>query len=105
MFEASSLTADSIEKDSYTSIAANSAFNLRFGTAPYQWYAGNPKHAKRFAAAMKGLVKRKCKHAKNKMVGKTLCIAILTYATQLQSIEITQKSGTVSIGPSSETRR
>lgn len=56
MFEASSLTATSIEKSPYTSNAQNSAFNLRFGTSPYKWYAENPKRGARFASAMAGLV-------------------------------------------------
>lgn len=56
MFEASSLTATSIEKSPYTSNAEDSAFNLRFGTSPYKWYAENPKRGARFASAMAGLV-------------------------------------------------
>jgi hypothetical protein len=57
MFEASSLTATSIEKSPYTSSAEDSAFNLRFGTSPYKWYAENPKRGARFASAMAGLVR------------------------------------------------
>jgi hypothetical protein len=56
MFEASSLTATSIEKAPYTSNAEDSAFNLRFGTSPYKWYAENPERGARFASAMAGLV-------------------------------------------------
>jgi len=55
MFEAASLTATSIEKAPYTSDAAHSAFNLRFGVSPYQWYAANPERGARFASAMAGL--------------------------------------------------
>ncbi|KGO69934.1 O-methyltransferase, family 2 [Penicillium italicum] len=54
MFEAASLTAASIEKSPYTSKAEDSAFNLRFGTSPYKWYAENPKRGARFASAMAG---------------------------------------------------
>ncbi|EED13646.1 O-methyltransferase, putative [Talaromyces stipitatus ATCC 10500] len=56
MFEASSLTATSIEKLPYNSVAEYSAFNLRFGTSPYKWYAENPERGARFASAMAGLV-------------------------------------------------
>ncbi|KAI1176168.1 putative O-methyltransferase [Nemania sp. FL0916] len=56
MFEASSLTASSIEKSPYTSEAVDSAFNLRFGTSPYKWYAENPERGHRFASAMAGYV-------------------------------------------------
>jgi hypothetical protein len=56
MFEASSLTANSIQKAPYTSEAKNSAFNLRFGTSPYTWYAENPERGARFASAMAGYV-------------------------------------------------
>lgn len=56
MFEAASLTAASIEKSPYTSNAEDSAFNLRFGTSPYKWYAENPKRGARFASAMAGYV-------------------------------------------------
>lgn len=54
MFEAASLTATSIEKAPYTSDAPHSAFNLRFGMSPYQWYAANPERGARFASAMAG---------------------------------------------------
>ncbi|KAI1496582.1 putative O-methyltransferase [Biscogniauxia marginata] len=56
MFEAASLTATSIENAPYTCDAAHSAFNLRFGTSPYQWYAANPERGARFASAMAGYV-------------------------------------------------
>ncbi|CAG8117134.1 unnamed protein product [Penicillium olsonii] len=56
MFEAASMTAASIEKSPYTSNAEDSAFNLRFGTSPYKWYAENPKRGARFASAMAGYV-------------------------------------------------
>ncbi|KAK5997658.1 O-methyltransferase sol2 [Cladobotryum mycophilum] len=56
MFEAASLTATSIEKTPYTSDAKDSAFNLRFGTSPYVWYAENPERGSRFASAMAGYV-------------------------------------------------
>ncbi len=56
MFEASSLTANSIQKAPYTSEAKDSAFNLRFGTSPYTWYAQNPERGARFASAMAGYV-------------------------------------------------
>lgn len=56
MFEAASLTAASIEKSPYISNAEDSAFNLRFGTSPYKWYAENPKRGARFASAMAGYV-------------------------------------------------
>ncbi|KAI1312683.1 putative O-methyltransferase [Xylaria venustula] len=56
MFEASSLTANSIQKAPYTSEAKNSAFNLRFGTSPYTWYSQNPERGARFASAMAGYV-------------------------------------------------
>jgi hypothetical protein len=56
MFEASSLTATSIETAPYTSNAEDSAFNLRFGTSPYKWYAENPERGARFASAMAGYV-------------------------------------------------
>ncbi|KAL7625746.1 hypothetical protein AAE478_004969 [Parahypoxylon ruwenzoriense] len=56
MFEASSLTATSIQKAPYISDAAHSAFTTRFGTSPYQWYAANPERGARFASAMAGLV-------------------------------------------------
>ncbi|KAI9148768.1 O-methyltransferase sol2 [Paramyrothecium foliicola] len=56
MFEASSLTATSIQKAPYTSKAEDSAFNLRFGTSPYSWYATNKERGARFASAMAGYV-------------------------------------------------
>ena len=56
MFEAASLTATSVQKAPYESTAENSAFNLRFGTSPYTWYAENPERGARFASAMAGLV-------------------------------------------------
>lgn len=56
MFEAASLTATSIENAPYTCDAAHSAFNVRFGTSPYQWYAANPERGARFASAMAGYV-------------------------------------------------
>jgi len=56
MFEAASLTATSIQKTPYTSEAKDSAFNLRFGTSPYTWYAENPERGSRFASAMAGYV-------------------------------------------------
>ena len=56
MFEASSLTATSVQKTPFTSKAEDSAFNLRFGTSPYTWYAENPERGARFASAMAGLV-------------------------------------------------
>ncbi|RYC63870.1 hypothetical protein CHU98_g2334 [Xylaria longipes] len=56
MFEASSLTASQIQKSPFTSNAEDSAFNLRFGTSPYKWYAENPERGARFASAMAGLV-------------------------------------------------
>lgn len=56
MFEASSLTADSIQKAPFTSEAKDSAFNLRFGTSPYTYYAENPERGARFASAMAGYV-------------------------------------------------
>lgn len=59
MFEAASLTATAIEKAPFTSDAANSAFSLRFGTTPYQWYGANPERGARFASAMAGLVQSK----------------------------------------------
>ncbi|KAI1141495.1 putative O-methyltransferase [Hypoxylon sp. FL0543] len=56
MFEAASLTAKSIENAPYTVDGAHSAFSVRFGTSPYQWYAANPERGARFASAMAGLV-------------------------------------------------
>ncbi|KID82224.1 O-methyltransferase, family 2 [Metarhizium guizhouense ARSEF 977] len=56
IFEASSLTAASIAKEPFASHATNSAFNLRFGTSPYQWFMANPERGERFASAMAGLV-------------------------------------------------
>lgn len=56
MFEAASLTASSIQKAPFTSEAKDSAFNLRFGTSPYTWYAENPERGARFASAMAGYV-------------------------------------------------
>ncbi|KAI1827428.1 putative O-methyltransferase [Xylaria intraflava] len=56
MFEAASLTATSVEQQPFTSTPDNSAFNIRFGTTPYKWYAANPARGARFAAAMAGLV-------------------------------------------------
>ena len=56
MFEAASLTASSIQKTPFISKAEDSAFNLRFGTSPYTWYAENPERGARFASAMAGLV-------------------------------------------------
>ncbi|KAI0483731.1 putative O-methyltransferase [Xylaria cf. heliscus] len=56
MFEAASMTASQIQKSPFTSNAADSAFNLRFGTSPYKWYAENPERGARFASAMAGLV-------------------------------------------------
>lgn len=56
MFEAASLTATSIQKTPYLSEAKDSAFNLRFGTSPYTWYAENPERGARFASAMAGYV-------------------------------------------------
>ncbi|KAJ8115123.1 hypothetical protein ONZ43_g4740 [Nemania bipapillata] len=56
MFEAASLTANSIQKSPFTSEAKDSAFNLRFGTSPYTWYAQNPERGARFASAMAGYV-------------------------------------------------
>ncbi|KAI0521825.1 putative O-methyltransferase [Xylaria bambusicola] len=57
MFEAASLTATSIQKAPYQSIPEHSAFNIRFGVSPYQWYTSNPERGARFAAAMAGLAK------------------------------------------------
>ncbi|KAJ8132488.1 hypothetical protein O1611_g1136 [Lasiodiplodia mahajangana] len=56
MFEAASLTATSVQQDPYLSTPAHSAFNIRFGISPYQWYAQNPERGARFASAMAGLV-------------------------------------------------
>ncbi|KAI0853705.1 putative O-methyltransferase [Daldinia vernicosa] len=55
MFEAASLTATSIEKAPYTIDADHSAFSLRFGISPYQWYTANPERGTRFTSAMAGL--------------------------------------------------
>ncbi|KAI0108553.1 putative O-methyltransferase [Nemania sp. FL0031] len=56
MFEAASMTATSVQQDPYLSTPAHSAFNIRFGISPYQWYAQNPERGARFASAMAGLV-------------------------------------------------
>ncbi|KAI1124383.1 putative O-methyltransferase [Nemania abortiva] len=56
MFEAASLTAASVQQDPFSSTPAHSAFNIRFGISPYQWYAQNPERGARFASAMAGLV-------------------------------------------------
>ena len=50
------MTASQIQKSPFTSNAEDSAFNLRFGTSPYKWYAENPERGARFASAMAGLV-------------------------------------------------
>ncbi|KAI6777703.1 O-methyltransferase [Emericellopsis cladophorae] len=62
MFEAASMTATSIQKAPFTSEAKNSAFNLRFGTSPYTWYAENPERGARFASAMAGYVQMNRDH-------------------------------------------
>ncbi|RYP05940.1 hypothetical protein DL764_003474 [Monosporascus ibericus] len=59
MFEAASLTAQSIERAPYTSDSAHTAFTLRFGTHPYKWYMANPERGARFASAMAGLAQSK----------------------------------------------
>ncbi|KAF5137745.1 O-methyltransferase sol2 [Metarhizium anisopliae] len=56
MFEASSLTAASIAKKPFASHATHSAFNLRFGASPYQWFMANPERGERFASAMAAFV-------------------------------------------------
>ncbi|CAI6270194.1 unnamed protein product [Periconia digitata] len=54
MFEAASLMAAAIEKAPESLDVAQSAFQLRFGMTPYEWYAANPERGSRFAAAMAG---------------------------------------------------
>jgi len=56
MFEAASNMANSIEAAPYVSEIGQSAFALRFGMSPYQYYAANPERGSRFAAAMAGYV-------------------------------------------------
>jgi trans-aconitate methyltransferase len=56
MFEAASYMANSVEAAPYVSDIGHSAFALRFGMSPYQYYAANPERGSRFAAAMAGYV-------------------------------------------------
>lgn len=54
IFEAASLMATAVEKAPESLDVAQSAFQLRFGMTPYQWYNLNPERGSRFAAAMAG---------------------------------------------------
>ncbi|KAI8963491.1 putative O-methyltransferase [Daldinia sp. FL1419] len=56
MFEAVSMSATAIESAPYTSDISHTAFTMRFGSPPYQWYTANSKRSARFASAMAGLV-------------------------------------------------
>lgn len=59
MFQAASSLADCIQKEPFKSDPLQSAFALRHGTSPYQWYAAHPEKAARFATAMAGYCRSK----------------------------------------------
>lgn len=88
MFEASSLTATSIEKSPYTSNAEDSAFNHQFGTSPYKLYAENPKHGAQFASVMAFLVQNLSFILQNPFQ----CLCILRHTAVLWIVEQTYLS-------------